>query len=128
MSRAARRASNAQRRAELSRFKRLASGGYVSSLVSADDVRLRGDKLLSSAISQYRQRAVALNAKCFACSMKFGPNGVGAAAFLCVQPAAAPATVSTSALCAECWTNKSDEEIQHQATRALKPVLGGAAP
>lgn len=128
MSRAERRASTAQRRAEFSRFKRKAAGGYVSSLVAADDPRLVGEKLLSAAVAQWRRNAGPRKATCFVCGVLFGENGSGAAAFLLVQPSAALSTVSTAALCSDCWANRSDEEIQHQATRALKPVLGGAAP
>jgi hypothetical protein len=128
MSRAQRRASDAQRRAEFSRFMRKAAGGYVSSLVDRDDPRLVGEKLLSAAVAQWRRNAGPRKATCFACGMLFGENGSGAAAFLLVQPSAALSTVSTAALCADCWANKSDEDIQHEAARALRPVLGGAPP
>ena len=128
MSRQQRRASDAQRRAEFSRFKRKAAHGYVSSLVDRDDPRLVGEKLLSAAVAHWRRNAGPRKATCFVCGAPFGDNGSGAAAFLLIQPAAALATVSTAALCGSCWTSKSDEEIQHEATRALKPVLGGAPP
>lgn len=128
MGRAQRRSAEAQLRAEYARFRQKAAGGYVSSLVDRDDPRLVGDKLLSAAVAQWRRRSGPLKATCFTCGVLFGENGVGAAAFLLVQPSAALATVSTAALCSDCWANKSDEEIQHQATRALRPVLNGAAP
>ena len=62
------------------------------------------------------------------CGALFGDNGSGAAAFLLVQPSAALSTVSTAALCSDCWANRSNEEIEREATRALRPVLDGAAP
>ena len=128
MSRAQRRSADAQRRAEYSRFKRKAAHGFTSSLVDRDDPRLQADRLLCGAVAHWRQQAGPRKATCFVCGAAFGDKGVGAAAFLLVTPAAAPATVSTAALCSPCWTGASDEEILHQATRALRPVLGGAAP
>lgn len=128
MSRAARRATDAQRRAEMTRFKLKAAGGYVSSMVDRDDPRLQGDRLLSAAVAHWQKNAGPRKATCFACGALFGDKGSGAAAYLLVQPAAALATVSTAALCSDCWTNKSDAEIEREATRALRPVLGGASP
>lgn len=117
-----------ERRAEISRFRRAASSGTVSYLVDADDPRLQGERLLSGAIAHWRRNASSRHAICFGCKERFGEGGSGAAAFLMCTAASAPTSASVSALCGACWRDKSDEEIERQATRALRPVLNGAPP
>ena len=117
------------RRAEISRFRRAASSGTVSYLVDADDPRLAGEPLLSRAIAHWRKNALSRHAICFGgCKTRFGEGGSGAAAFLMCTSASAPTSASVSALCGTCWRSMPMDEIERQATRALRPMLGGAPP
>lgn len=119
-----RRASDAQRRAEEARFKRLAaSGGFVSSLVAADDPRLAADRLLSGAVRHWL--ASPRKKTCFNCAFVF--TETTPAAYLLVR-AAHTSTVATAALCEPCWSTADEADLIAEATRALRPVLGGAAP
>ena len=118
-----------ERRAEMSRFRRAAGRGSVSSLVDADDPRLRGEPVLMRAIEYWRKNALSRHAICFGgCKTRFGEGGLGAAAFLLCTPAGSPTSASVSALCSTCWRVLPMDEIEQRAVRALRPVLGGAAP
>jgi len=115
--------SRAARRAEISRFKREATRGTVSSfLVEPTDERLLGEPVLQNAIRGWIAALPERKPRCFVCRKVFVTDSA-ASAFLLAVPSSAPMSCTISAACARCWGDLSDEEIERAAARALRPVL-----
>ena len=81
------------------------------------------DKLSCDAVRHWQ--ASPRRKTCFCCGSAF--TETTPAAYLLVR-AAHTATVATAALCEPCWTSASEADLIAEAQRALRPVLGGAAP
>jgi hypothetical protein len=113
------------RRAEVARFRRSAARGTLSYLVSKDDPRLAGDRLLSDAVRYWQRNIPTRRPRCIGCRTPFTDDGSHqAAAFLFLTASVAPTSATVSALCTQCWSTMTDAEIEAAAAKALKPVLG----
>ena len=119
--------NRAQRRADVSRFRRQSRSGCATYLFDARTKLTDAQGILRDAVVWWRANFARRNACCIGCKAAFTDAGVAAGAFFCAIPDASPGEASVSALCEECWLTLSDDELQKTALRIAKQICGPGA-
>jgi hypothetical protein len=114
----------AERRAEISRFRKATAKGVVSYLIDPADKRLEAEPVLKDALAYWARNISVRRPKCFACRTPFVAEAEAGAFLLLTAPSDAR-SASISGLCRKCWRDLSDSEIEAAATVAVRPLLRG---
>jgi hypothetical protein len=116
-----------ERRRDLVRFKREARSGSGNAQTFCFDVRMplgEPQALLRDAARFWR--ANMRNRRCLGCRTRFSDE-VKVGGYFMARPDAAPTAVSVSGFCEGCWLSRPDEQLQRDALRILRELVGPEA-
>jgi hypothetical protein len=113
-----------QRRADLRCFRhQVHCGPIVTHLIDAS-ADLNGFPMLAKIAEAWRASIAQRKPWCFACEASFA-EAATSGAFLFAEPPGATDIASISVLCATCWRDLPDDEIEATCQRVLSALVPG---